>query len=103
VQSSRFAALDTASSVAVALEIDGGNVLNGTVAGDGTGNALGDRVLVWVGVGVVELVCVASDGRGLDIAVGGYHGGGGEEGEKKVHGEYALCFWLRPGIEKELR
>jgi hypothetical protein len=103
VQSSRFAALNTASSVAVALKIDGGNVLNRAVAGNGTRDALGGRAHVWVGVGVVELVCVASNGRLLDVAVASYHGGGGEEGEKKMHGEYALCFWLRPRIEKELR
>ena len=71
-------ALNAALGVAVALEVDGGDVLHGAVAGDGAGHALWDRVHVRVLVGVVELVLRAADGGLADVAVAGHEGGEGE-------------------------
>jgi hypothetical protein len=85
VQSSGLAALDTASSVSIALHVNRSNVLYGAISGDRTGNALGRRVHVGVSIRIVELVGLTANSGCLDVAVGCGQGGGAEKGESNLH------------------
>jgi hypothetical protein len=85
VKSSRHTALNTASSVSVALDVDAGDILDGAVSGDRSGDALGLGVHVRVGVGVVELVFLSADDGALNVAVSGGDGRGGEDGGDVTH------------------
>ena len=79
------AARVAAIGVAVALEVDERDVLDGAVARHGTRDALRLGVHVRVGVGVVELVVLTADGAVLDEAVGSREGGAGQEGNQMTH------------------
>lgn len=79
------AAGGAAGGVAVALDVDDGEVLDGAVAGDGAGDALRLGVHVGVGVGVVELVGLAADDGALNVAVGGNQGGRGQDSVEGTH------------------
>lgn len=72
--------LDTTGGVATALEVDAGQVLDGAVALDGTGDTLGGRARVRVLVGLVEGVVRAADETIRDVTVGSHQGCGSKKG-----------------------
>lgn len=74
VQSCWCAAGIASIGVAIALQVNQTDVEDRTISWDLARDALGDRVHVWVGVGVVELVELAADGGIVDIAVSGHEG-----------------------------
>lgn len=85
MQGSRLGALDTTSSVTTALDIRDGNVLNRSVALDGTRDTLHVghvRVLVRL----VEDVFLATDGSVVDIAVSCNGSSESEGGGDVLHG-----------------
>lgn len=85
VQRGRLAARRSTSGIAVALDVDAGDILNRAVSGNHARDALWLGVHVGVGVGVVELVLLAPDDGALDVAVGSRDGGGRKEGGNTAH------------------
>lgn len=76
---------NAALSVATALEVGERDILNGTVALDGSRDALGSRRDVRVLVRLVEGVDLVRDGGIVDITMGGDNGSHAEGWKDELH------------------
>lgn len=102
VERSRGRSDDASGAVSAALKINRVEVLDGAVAGDGSGNTLGRRVHVRVHVRLVEGVALATNGGGIDVAVGGDHGRGEQDGHDGLHDGEDLSGKRREGKRRML-